>query len=418
VTESVDQLDRFLEVADDSLVETTLDLLAADTQNPPGATESLTDYATAFFEELGVTTERITVDPAKPNVLATIPGQRETTLLYNGHFDTVPYDGADWEHDPLGERDGERIYGRGATDMKGAVAAMLTTAAAYAETETTPPVTLQFLLVSDEETGGPAGIEAVFDRHSVGADGCVIGETTCERGRYSVTVADRGSIWLTLSATGAGAHGSRPILGENAIDRLYEAVERIRRQFGSERLELDPALDPIIADSIDYYEPMMGTTTASDLFTTPTVNLGVIEGGESINSVPQRATARVDIRLTASVDTRRVLSQIRDCVEGCPGVAIDDATWSLGTFEPVDGPLVSAVAETAEAAVADHVYRRSATGGGDAAMFRNEGIPTVEFGVGTDTAHAVEEYTTVSALRTNALVYARLPYTFADRVGP
>jgi succinyl-diaminopimelate desuccinylase len=399
----------------ETLVENTLELLSVDTQNPPGETGEIAEIAEAYLSDLGLSTERQTVDPAKPNLLATLPGGRETTLLYNGHFDTVPYTESEWEHDPLGERDGARIYGRGATDMKGQLAAMLGTAAAYAETGTTPPVTLQFLLVSDEETGGSAGLEAVMDQRELTADGCVIGETTCESDRYAVTVADRGSIWLTLSARGTGAHGSRPILGENAIDRLYAAIEEIRT-ISDERLSLDPAIDPIVEESVAYYEPTMGAEAARDLFARPTVNLGVIEGGESVNSVPQRATARLDIRLTASVDTSDLLSRIRACVDGCSGVAIDDVDWSVGTYERIDSPLAAAVADTAEAVTGERLYRRSATGGGDAKTFRRAGIPTVEFGIGTDTVHATDEYTTVSALRQNTHVYTQLPAAFAEAI--
>ena len=78
--------------------------------------------------------------------------------------------------------------------MKGAVAAMLTTARTYVETDTTPPVTLRFAFVSDEETGGDAGLAALVAANRIKADACIIGETTCEQGRHSVTVADRGSI--------------------------------------------------------------------------------------------------------------------------------------------------------------------------------------------------------------------------------
>ena len=407
-----DAVASHLEARREALAETALGLVAVDTQNPPGETVALAALVEDRFETLGLSTERLTVDPAKPNLLATLPGERDTTLLYNGHFDTVPYEESEWTHDPLGERDGDRLYGRGATDMKGQVAAMLETAAAFVETDTTPPVTLQFLFVSDEETGGPAGLESVLDQRDLAAAGCVIGETTCDSDRYAVTVADRGSIWLTLSATGRGAHGSRPMLGENAIDRLYGAVERIRTQFGDEPLVLRPELRPIVEESVAYYGETMGADVATDLFETPTVNLGVLEGGHSINSVPTQATARVDIRLTAGVDTSDLLARIRDCVADCEGITIDDVGWSVGTYEPIDSPLPSAVAETASAVTGERIYRRSATGGGDAKTFRNAGIPTVEFGVGTDTVHGVDEYTTVGALVENAAVYARLPGAF------
>lgn len=397
----------------DALVETLLDLLAVDTSNPPGETGALADAVEARFDRLGVETERVVADPAKPNLLATIPGDGPRTLLYNGHLDTVPYDERAWERDPLGERDGDRVYGRGATDMKGPLAAMLEAAAVYAETGTTPPVTLQFALVSDEEVAGDPGLPAVLDAGRLDADWCVIGETTCGGERRSVTVADKGSVWLTLEATGSGAHGSRPILGDNAIDRLYRAVETIRSRFGTEPFDLDPAVAAIVEESVSYYEPTMGETAARDLFTRPTISLGTLSGGESVNSVPVSARAELDVRLTAGVQTPDVLARLRDCVADCEGIEIADVSWSVGTYEPLDSPLVSSVTETVADATGDRVFRRSATGGGDAKKLRNAGVPTVEFALGTDTAHAADEYTTVDALRGNAQIYAALPYRLA-----
>lgn len=401
----------------DAVPDQLLELLAFDTSNPPGETGSIADTVEARFESLGIETERVVADPAKPNLLATIPGDSDRTLLYNGHFDTMPYDPAAWTHDPLGERVDDRIYGRGATDMKGALAAMLGVAAAYVETGTTPPVTLRFVFVSDEEVAGDPGLPTVIDSGRLDADWCVIGETTCERDRHSVTVADKGSIWLTLEATGTGAHGSRPVLGENAIDRLYGAVETIRRRFGREAFDLGPEIQAIVAESVDYYEPVLGEATARELFTHPTINLGTIEGGESINSVPVAARAELDIRLTADVPTPDMLQRIRDCADDCDGVHIADVSWSVGTYESLDSPLVAAVTETATEVTGDRVYRRSATGGGDAKKLRNAGVPSVEFGLGTDTAHDVDEYTTTDALLGNAMVYADLPYRLAESHG-
>jgi succinyl-diaminopimelate desuccinylase len=229
-----------------------------------------------------------------------------------------------------------------------------------------------------------------------------------------VTVADRGSIWLDLHAEGVAAHGSRPALGTNAIDRLYAAVETIRERFGNRRLDIDSAMEPILADSIEYYTPTMGERQAGDLFETPSINLGTMEGGEAINSVPQSAHARIDIRLTAGVQTPKMLSEIRACVADCDGITITDVSHSIGTVEPITSPLVDAVASTAAAVTGDRVFRRSATGGGDAKQLRNAGIPTVEFAFGTDTVHAVDEYITLDALAANAAVYSRLPDRFAE----
>ncbi|WP_353633179.1 M20/M25/M40 family metallo-hydrolase (plasmid) [Halobacterium sp. NMX12-1] len=399
------------------LVALALDLLAIETSNPPGDTQEIVAKIEQFLDPLPVEVERFAVDPAKPNLLVRLPGGSDHTLLYNGHLDTVPFDADAWSHDPLGERVDERVYGRGATDMKGAVASMLLGIQAFAATDTEPPVDLQFAFVSDEEVGGDAGLPALLNAGELDADACVIGEPTCEEGRHSVTIADRGSIWLTLEASGEGVHGSRPILGVNAIDRLYDAVGTMRERFGTQRLEIDADVAPIVEESVEYYAPSMGEAAARELFWYPSINLGVLEGGDAINTVPQSAHAEVDVRLTAGVHTPDVLAEIRECVADCEGITIADVSWSVGTAEAPTSPLVEAVASTAEEATGDHVFRRSATGGGDAKKLRNAGIPTVEYALGTDTVHAPDEYVPVDVLVDNAVVYAQLPIRWQSQLG-
>ncbi|ELZ39801.1 M20 family metallopeptidase [Halorubrum tebenquichense] len=393
----------------EDLVDFALDLLAVDTSNPPGDTRDIVAEIEQFLDPLPVEVERFAADPTKPNLLVRLPGGSDHTLLYNGHLDTVPFDAEAWSRAPLGERVNERVYGRGATDMKGAVASMLFAVRAFVATDTEPPVDLRFAFVSDEEVGGDAGLPAVLDAGKLDADACVIGEPTCEEGRHSVTIADRGSIWLTLEAGGEGAHGSRPVLGVNAIDRLYDAVETVRERFGTRRLEIDADVAPIVEESVEYYAPSMGEATARELFRYPSINLGVLEGGDAINTVPQSAHAEVDVRLTAGVHTPDVLAEIRECVADCDGITVADISWSVGTAEVPTSPLVEAVASTAEEVTGNRVFRRSATGGGDAKKFRNAGIPTVEFALGTDTVHAPDEYVPVDVLVDNAVVYAQLP---------
>jgi succinyl-diaminopimelate desuccinylase len=393
----------------EELVSLALDLLAVDTSNPPGDTQEIVAAIERFLDPLPVDVERVAVDPAKPNLLVRFPGDADRTLLYNGHLDTVPFDETEWTRDPLGERADGRVYGRGATDMKGAAASLLFALRAFAATDTEPPVDLLFALVSDEEVGGDAGLPALLDAGALDADACVIGEPTCEEDRRSVTVADRGSIWLTLEAAGEAAHGSRPTLGVNAVDRLYDAVETMRDRFGTERLAIDAEMEPIVEESVAYYAPSMGEDAARDLFRYPSINLGVFEGGDAVNAVPGAARAEIDVRLTAGVHTPDVLAGIRGCVADCEGITVADVSWSVGTAEDPNGSLVEAVASTAAAVTGDRVFRRSATGGGDAKKLRNAGVSTVEFALGTDTLHAPDEYVPVDALVDNAVVYAQIP---------
>jgi succinyl-diaminopimelate desuccinylase len=408
-----DAVDQYLADGRDELVGFAERLVGIDTQNPPGRTVEAIEWLESTLGDVGVTTERVAVDPEKPNLVVTLDGTEERTLGFNGHLDTVPFDGSDWAHEPLGERVDDRVYGRGTTDMKGAVAAMLQVALAYARTDTEPPVALQFAFVSDEEVGGDAGLTTLLETPVFDPDTCVVGETTSRSGRYSVSVADRGNVWLTLEASGIAAHGSRPMIGANAIDRLTGAIEQLRSDFGRRELSVDPAMDPIIEESVGFYGPESGADAARKLYRYPTINLGILEGGTAINTVPASACARVDVRLTAGVETRAVLGAIRDCLGGMAGIEIADVSWTRGTYEPLDSPIVEASADAAERAVDDRVYRRSATGGGDAKALRRDGVGTVEFGFGTQTAHGTDEYTTVEALRRNATAYALLPYTYA-----
>jgi succinyl-diaminopimelate desuccinylase len=116
------------------------------------------------------------------------------------------------------------------------------------------------------------------------------------------------------------------------------------------------------------------------------------------------------------VYTPDLIEDVRACVDGCTGVVIGDLSWSIGTYERLESLLVDATAAVVEDLTGDRVYRRCATGGGDGKELRNAGISTVEFGLGTDTVHAVDEYTTPGAVAGNAQVYARLPWALAERL--
>jgi len=410
-------VDEYLATNREELYGFTERLVGFETQNPPGGTTDVVEWLESVLADTDIETERVAVDPEKPNLLATLPGESEETLCFNGHLDTVRFDGSDWSYDPLGERVDDRIYGRGTTDMKGAVAAMLQVVLAYDRTDTTPPVELEFAFVSDEETGSDAGLTTLMETEAFDPDACIVGETTSRAGRYSVSVADRGNIWLTIEASGTAAHGSRPMIGENAIDRLTSAVEQLRSDFGERELPIDGAMDEIIEESVAFYEPEAGADATRRLYRYPTINLGIIEGGTAINTVPASACARVDIRLTAGVDTRDPLGSIRNCLADIDGIEIADISWTRGSYEPIDSPLVEASSDAAGSVVDDPVFCRSVTAGGDTKVLRHDGGPTVEFGFGTQTAHGIDEYTTTDALIRNATAYAILPFEYAQSLG-
>jgi len=399
----------------DRLVESTLDLLAFDTQNPPGETTELLAWLRERIEGWGLDVEWIEPTEGKPNLVTTIPGKRAWTLLYQGHVDTVPFDREAWSYDPLGERAARRLYGRGATDMKGAVAAILETLRRFASADERPPITLQFAFVSDEETGGEAGVDAVLAADAISADAAVVGETTATNDRYSVAVADKGRVWLTLEATGQAAHGSRPMCGKNAVDRLYEVISGCRKAITASRLSYPESVERIVTETVDYYNARDDETplASRDLFRYPTVNLGRLEGGSTVNSVPQTATAQVDVRVTPGASTQTVFERIQACIGAKPDISITDASIQEGTYTDADHPFVKTVTEAGRAVGKTRVFRQCATGGGDVKKLREAGIPAVEGAVGSEAAHQVDEYISVDALAATAAWYDRLPSLIA-----
>lgn len=211
--------------------------------------------------------------PGRPNLVARWRGGGPVTLA--AHLDTVPFDAATWTVDPLGGEvvDG-RLYGRGSSDMKAGAAAMVR-AAMDAVADDAAPFTMVF--TSAEETGcwGARAVAAsgLLDPSPV----LIVGEATGN----DVFFGHKGATWLELAVSGRSAHGSRPELGDSAVQRLVNAIVAVR--------EL-PAAAP---------HPVLGALTT---------NVGTIEGGQQTNLVPDRATLTIDVRTVPGRDAAAIAS--------------------------------------------------------------------------------------------------------------
>lgn len=209
--------------------------------------------------------------PGRSNLLARWRGGGGLVLA--AHLDTVPYDRAAWSTDPLGADliDG-RIYGRGASDMKGGAAAMVAAAIDAAGADAAP---FSLLFTSAEETGCHGArtvIEAgAVDRSSI----FLIGEAT----ENTLRLGHKGATWFDVAVRGRAAHGARPDLGINAIDRLADAIVGLRR--------LEPGAS----------HAQLGSRT---------INVGTVAGGLAPNLVPALARMTVDVRTVPDADATPV----------------------------------------------------------------------------------------------------------------
>jgi succinyl-diaminopimelate desuccinylase len=268
-----------------AVLELTKELVRTETINPPGDESRAAELLGGRLAAAGLDVERHPLAPGRDSVVARWPGRGERpSLCLTGHLDTVPVGRAHWTREPLAaEVDGDRLYGRGASDMKGGVAAIVTAAERVAGLGP-GEAGLELVLCAGEETGAH-GASRLAESGALGEAGAVL---VAEPTSNYPCLAHKGVVWLEASASGRSAHGSMPQLGDNAVHKLARAVVALEGfRFNEEE------------------HALLGS---------PTLSVGTIEGGVNINSVPDRAVAGIDVRTVPGLDGDEVESRIREAV--------------------------------------------------------------------------------------------------------
>jgi acetylornithine deacetylase/succinyl-diaminopimelate desuccinylase-like protein len=406
-------LDR---IDEDLLVRITQELVRAPGQNPPGEEAATVAALTASGRQLGLDVGTSVVEPGRDNISITLAGGNDPGLLLLGHTDVVPV-GDGWTVDPYGGllRDG-RIYGRGASDMKGGLAASLVALAALRGTTLSGPVELA-AVVDEEETGkgirayiadqhpsvdnsGPA--EPSLDRLDAERTGAradsghspvrrYVGCITTEPTDLQTIVAARGDSYLQVAVHGRASHAGNPDGGANAIYGAAAVVAEI------ERLHKELAAAP---------HPLLGPATWS---------VGQINGGTGGSIVPADCVIVADRRLLPGESPAEVLADLDRRVAALHledrGLTVELAMpMEMPAFEtPEDSDLV----RITEAARFDAGGPPMPLAGWTAAcdggyIARDLGVPVVVLGPGSVTtqAHRADESVAVAELVTAARAYA------------
>lgn len=343
----------------------------------------VTAYLEEFFRGLGVPYERQSVAPLRDNIVARWerPGARRTVLL-EVHQDTVPID--NMTIDPFGARiEGGRLYGRGACDIKGGMAAMLAAFARLVRTQPGGAATVVLACTVDEEHTFTGVQELV--RRGLKADGAVVAEPT----RLEIVHAHKGVIRWRLSTPGRSCHSSSPEKGTSAIyrmGRVLVAVERYARQLQSARR--DPLLGPA------------------------TISVGRIEGGASVNTVPDRCQIEIDRRLIPGEDPAAAPGQLRAFLDDEADIDFPFENSEPWMHCPPLGPENSAQLATSLGSAIDAVLGRHRVSavpyGTNASTFAQAGIPAVVFGPGDIAqAHTADEWVTLEEVEQAAEIYYR-----------
>ncbi|HTB43147.1 MAG TPA: M20/M25/M40 family metallo-hydrolase [Acetobacteraceae bacterium] len=388
-------------------------LIAAASPNPPGDTRAAAEVAAALLRLMIPGVELALHDRGQGvvNLVARVhgngPGRR---IVLNGHLDTYPVNEAlPWTVDPLGGlvRDG-RLYGRGAADMKGGIAASIAALAALAEVRDDWPGEAVLTLAGDEESMGVLGTQWLLENvPHAGGDAAIIGDAGSP---HVLRFGEKGFLWLEVSASGKPSHGAHVHLGVSAVDRLRRAMDAL-----STLASLDFVAPVAVTEAILAARPIserLSGAGEADVLGRITVNIGRIEGGTSMNLVPASARAWVDIRLPAGVAAARMEAAIAEALEPMEGVRWD----VLRRVEPsVTDPASEIVAVTTAAA---RVVTGSApavnmrVGGSDARLFRRRGIPTVVYGPAPFNMGGADENVLVEELAIVARVHALASFDF------
>ena len=340
----------------EQLVALSRKLIAYDTSEPEAMHEAA-GFLRGWLEARGfeATEEGVRELP----VLKAERGPEDApTVVFHGHLDVVP--GHPEQFDARLE--GDRLFGRGAYDMKGALAAMLL---AFCEAPV-DDVRLRLGIVSDEESEEEVdrGSDHLVDTGFTG-DFAITGEPT----DLHIGIQAKGVLAVRLGIHGVAAHGATPWLGDNAVLKAIDVFRRIQSlPFASE---------------------------SSELFDRPSINLGRIIGGDALNKVPDRCVIDVDIRYLPTQDPRAVLEQIRGLADT---EVVATFTRAPAVVDP-DSVYVRALHDAAAPFHGGTAGSVGRDGASDAVSFLRAGIPAVEFGPTGGGHHGPEEWVSIDSLR-------------------
>jgi acetylornithine deacetylase len=329
----------------------------------------------AYLVERGA---RVTViegpEGDRSNLFATVGPADVAGYILSGHMDVVPAGEPQWSSSPFAlRRDGERLYGRGATDMKGFLAAALAALPALASSRLVRPI--HFAFSYDEEAGcrGAPHMIARLPEFCAKPLGAIIGEPSHMR----AVRGHKGKAAARVTIKGSSGHSSRPDLGLNAIHAMADVLNAAVDE--AARLALGP-FDPT-------FEPAYSSLQA-----------GVISGGQSVNIIPETCTLDLEARCIPGVDPLRLLAPIKAAAEALTGRGFGVEWTPTSAYPPLrlpeTAPLAALLQElTGETPLAAVSY------GTEAGLYQGAGIDAIICGPGDiGRAHKPNEFVLASEL--------------------
>ncbi|HVJ44278.1 MAG TPA: M20 family metallopeptidase [Dongiaceae bacterium] len=364
-----------------SAVELTQDLIRLRSINPPGEEAPCARLAGAFLSAAGFDVTAHSFAAERTSIVATLAGSTDREpICFTGHLDTVPLGAAAWARDPLAaEIDGDRLYGRGSSDMKSGVAAMLVAAMALAKLPRRK-AGLVLIFTAGEETGcDGARYLTTLPNIVPKAGALLVGEPT---GNYPL-IGHKGALWLRAAFHGVTAHGSMPELGDNAVLKAARSVLRLAdHRFGAAQ------------------HNHLGR---------PSLNIGSLHGGLNVNSVPDQADVQIDIRTVPGQSNEAIGADVTALLE--EGATLTRMVDVGAVASNPQNEWISGVFDLYEQRFGGRVDPRGAPFFTDASVFTPAmgNVPTLILGPGeTAMAHKTDEYCLVSKIDAAVDLYTEI----------
>lgn len=352
------------------------------------------DYIKLLFDQYpAAQVTEVNYAPGRSNLVITIHGdQPGKTLGLSGHLDVVsPGDISAWHHPPFaGEMDTDNVYGRGASDMKGGLAALIYVLLDLLAEKRSFAGTIRLFATVGEETGNYGAAQLTRQGFADELDALIVAEPS----NLQVEYTHRGVIDYEVSATGKAAHSANPAAGNNAIDQLFRFYEAITTLMAP-KTKVDPVLGPLLH------------------------NVTQIAGGEQINSIPARARLYGNIRTTPLYPNQPLMAEIEALVAELNQQPENELQLTYHYPEsPLPGnpqaPFVQLFRKVATHTLGHKVAVVGDSGATDASEFIRaaQKFPVVIFGPGNDSGHQADEYVAIKDYIAAITIYQQVILQF------
>lgn len=338
----------------EKLIKTTCDLIKFPTEPENiSAKNSIIDHIKYLFQNQPVFIKEFNSNQ-QPSLLITFEDTSHPQVLLYSHLDVVP--APETEYNPQ-IKDG-KIYGRGAGDMKSSAAVILEIFQSYLSKKNKPSIGL--MLTCDEEVGGFDGTKHMLD-NNVSCELCIMPDSS--KGTDTIITNQKGIAIVKIWAYGKTAHGSRPHLGSNAIEKVNKSLLKIRKLFPRKQ--------------------KANTKT--------TLTIGTIKGGEQSNQVPEYAEATLDIRYQNPTDFYKKFNKIKKITNNNAKIELSGSPYICD----LKNLLIQNYTQSQKTILKKTISYEIESGGSDARFFSEKNIPVIVTGIEKENSHSINENCTI-----------------------